>query len=71
MTIKVASLFSGIGGLEYGFHSTGGETVLFCENDPAAQAVLRQQFPGVRLQHDVRDLKRLPKCDLLRGASNS
>jgi DNA (cytosine-5)-methyltransferase 1 len=65
MKIKVSSLFSGIGGLEYGFHAMGCETVLFCENDAAAQAVLRRRFPGVRLQEDVRELQRLPKSDLL------
>jgi DNA (cytosine-5)-methyltransferase 1 len=57
----VAGLFAGIGGLELGLAESGHRTVLLCENDEAACAVLRQRFPGARLSHDVRALQQLPR----------
>jgi|SRR5581483_1762780 len=58
--LRVAGLFAGIGGIEHGLHLAGHETTLLCENDPAAQAVLRSRFSGVPLESDVRDLRSLP-----------
>src|ERR1700730_10182754 len=60
-SLKVASLFSGIGGFEIGLARAGHKTVLFCEIDPAACAVLRAKFPRVRIHDDVRTLKSLPR----------
>lgn len=57
---KLAGLFAGIGGFETAFSGAGYETVLLSENDPAAQAVLRERFPGVELCGDVTDLPDLP-----------
>ncbi|ANB17235.1 DNA cytosine methyltransferase [Dokdonella koreensis] len=57
----VAGLFAGIGGVERGLARAGHETVLFCENDPAAMAVLRDRFPAIRLHDDVRTLQELPR----------
>ncbi|MCX6864852.1 MAG: DNA (cytosine-5-)-methyltransferase [Verrucomicrobia bacterium] len=65
MQFNITSLFSGIGGLEYGFHKAGHNTQLFCENDPAAQKVLRHRFPDVRIESDICNLSRIPKCDVL------
>lgn len=65
MKFKINSLFSGVGGLEYGFHKAGHETQLFCENDPAAQSVLRSRFPGIRLEDDICELSKIPECDIL------
>jgi DNA (cytosine-5)-methyltransferase 1 len=65
MSERIVSLFSGIGGLEFGFHKLGRTPLLFCENDLAAQAVLGAHFPDVPISHDVSKLKRLPACDLL------
>lgn len=53
-------LFAGIGGLELGLSRSGWETSLLCEIDPAAQAVLAHQMPGVDLHSDVRKLRALP-----------
>jgi DNA (cytosine-5)-methyltransferase 1 len=65
---KAVGLFSGIGGLECGLHKAGHETLLMAENDPAASAVLKHRFPGVRNVGDVRSLDRLPpETDLLFG----
>jgi len=65
MSERIVSLFSGIGGLEFGFHKLGHTPLFFCENDPAAQAVLGAQFPNVPISVDVSTLKKLPACDLL------
>lgn len=59
--LNVAGLFAGIGGLELGLSKAHHTTLLLCENDPAARAVLTSQFPHVkRRPKDVTKLKRLP-----------
>ncbi len=63
--LVVAGLFAGIGGLEQGFQDHGHHCVLLCEADARAREVLALRFPKVRLSEDVRDLKVLPKCDVL------
>lgn len=65
MTERIVSLFSGIGGLEYGFHEQGTTPLLFCENDPAAQAVLSAHYPEVPISIDVCKLKAIPPCELV------
>lgn len=62
---KVVSLFSGIGGFELGLKQAGFQTVLMCESDEFAQAVLRHHFPDVALESDVTSLESLPDCDIL------
>lgn len=59
--LRVAGLFAGIGGIEHGLHLAGHVTTVLCENGPAAQAVLRDRFPGVEIAPDVRDLRSLPR----------
>ena len=63
--LKVCSLFSGIGGFERGLFRTGFNPILLCENDPAAQAVLKSKFPDCDLQADVTKIAKLPYCDVL------
>lgn len=63
--MKIVSLFSGIGGLEYGFSSKKNEILMFCENDPAAKAVLKARHPDVRLVDDITCLDSIPQCDLV------
>jgi DNA (cytosine-5)-methyltransferase 1 len=63
--LRVAGLFAGVGGIELGLHQAGHTPVLMCEIDPGAQRVLEQQFPGVRVAKDIRDLRALPSVDLL------
>jgi DNA (cytosine-5)-methyltransferase 1 len=60
MTHRVAGLFAGIGGVERGLHRSGHTTNLFCENEPAAMAVLRDQFNGIPIHDDVCTLRTLP-----------
>lgn len=61
----VCGLFSGIGGLELGFHLNGFHSRLLCEIDPVASHVLKVRFPGVELISDVRDVSSLQNADVL------
>ncbi|WP_084609800.1 DNA cytosine methyltransferase [Archangium violaceum] len=65
--LTVAGLFAGIGGLERGLHMAGHRTEMFCEIDEAACRVLRHHYPSTSLERDVRDLRSLPKVDLVAG----
>lgn len=53
MTIKVGSLFAGIGGFDLGFERAGMQVVWQCEIDPYAQKVLRKHWPNVKLYEDI------------------
>ena len=67
-TFKTVGLFAGIGGFELGLSRAGHETLLFCENDKSATAVLTTRFPGIPIHADVRALRDLPvKTDLVAG----
>jgi DNA (cytosine-5)-methyltransferase 1 len=59
-TFRVASLFSGIGGLELGLSAAGHTTSLLCEIWDPARAVLSSRFPDIKLEDDVRTLRALP-----------
>jgi DNA (cytosine-5)-methyltransferase 1 len=63
--MRVAGLFAGIGGLELGLHDAGHETVIFSENWAPAAAVLAERFPQVPNFGDVRQIKSLPRIDIL------
>jgi len=62
--LSVVGLFAGIGGIELGLHAAGHETVLLCDVDEGAQAVLREKFTGVPLVGDIRELVALPSIEL-------
>lgn len=64
-SLSVAGLFAGIGGLEYGLKKAGHRAELLCEIDEAASRVLATHFKGVDLKRDVRDVRSLPKVDLV------
>lgn len=63
--MRTVGLFSGIGGFELGFEDVGATTLLLCERDPAATAVLRDRFPSAEIADDVRSLDGVPECDAL------
>ena len=63
--LRVAGLFSGVGGIELGLQRAGHEVVALCENDPAARDVLAARFPGVPLMGDLREVKSLPSHEIL------
>lgn len=64
-SLRIASLFTGIGGFEVGMHRAGHRTVLMCESDSFAQQVLHHRFPEIDLCSDVRCLTSLPECDIV------
>jgi len=55
--MKVASLFTGVGGFDLGFEQAGHEVVYQCENDPKAQEILRKHWPNIHLETDVKNAK--------------
>lgn len=61
VSLKVAGLFAGIGGLELGMAAGGHHAHLLVENSSAAMHVLRRRFPDTKLEADVRDVAALPK----------
>jgi DNA (cytosine-5)-methyltransferase 1 len=64
--LRVAGLFAGIGGLELGLSRAGHETLLLCEIERGARAVLGARFPEVPVAEDICELRSLPKgVDLL------
>ncbi|HEX8067042.1 MAG TPA: DNA (cytosine-5-)-methyltransferase [Thermoleophilaceae bacterium] len=58
-------LFAGIGGIEVGLDGAGHDTVLLCDHDEAAQAVLLARFPEIPVVGDVREIVRLPPADVV------
>lgn len=65
LSLRVAGLFAGIGGIERGLQQAGHHTELLCELEPGAHGVLAQHFPGVRLARDVRELDSVGAVDLV------
>ncbi|MBZ9697063.1 MULTISPECIES: DNA cytosine methyltransferase [unclassified Mesorhizobium] len=63
--LRVVSLFSGVGGFERGLEGAGCNTVLMCESDPIARAVLAHRFPDVEIAEDITTLSSLPDCDVV------
>jgi DNA (cytosine-5)-methyltransferase 1 len=49
-------LFAGIGGFHHAMSSMGGECVMACEIDEAAQKVYKSQFLGTRMVADIRTI---------------
>lgn len=61
----VAGLFAGIGGIESGLARTGATAELLCEYWEPAYTVLQAHFGDVPIVHDIRDVRSLPKVDLV------
>jgi len=68
-TLQMVGLFSGIGGLELGLHRAGHRSLLVCENEPGAIAVLEDRFleaesddeQEITFHADVVELEALPE----------
>lgn len=54
--MNAGSLFSGIGGLDYGLARAGFQHVFFCEWDEWRRRILAHHWPGVPIYADVRDV---------------
>jgi hypothetical protein len=54
--MKVLSLFSGVGGFDYGLENAGMETVFQCEWDKHANSILYKHWPDVPKWDDVSTL---------------
>jgi DNA (cytosine-5)-methyltransferase 1 len=79
MTLRIGSLFAGVGGLEKGLEDAGvGHVVWQCEIDPFCRAVLARHWPEAKRYDDVRQIGRrsrarkevpeeLPAVDLICG----
>ena len=65
LSLRVASLFSGCGGLDLGLHLAGHRLVLLCDSSPFCQAILGVRFPGTLIAPSVEGLEKLPPCDLV------
>jgi DNA (cytosine-5)-methyltransferase 1 len=52
--MRAVSLFSGVGGFEFGFEHAGIETILQAESDPWCLNVLERHWPDVERLDDVR-----------------
>jgi DNA (cytosine-5)-methyltransferase 1 len=65
MTLRVLSLFAGIGGFDLGLERTGGfRTVAFCEIEPYACKVLAERWPDVPNLGDVTTAE-FPDADII------
>lgn len=56
--MKVFDMFAGIGGASLGLERAGMKTIGLCEIDKFNQAVLRNNFPGIAIFNDVKELCR-------------
>lgn len=68
MTLKLATLCSGIDGFGVGFESAGFETVFQCERDPSCLRILARHWPNVERTEDVDDPRTLESLVRLRPA---
>ncbi|MGV0795718.1 DNA (cytosine-5-)-methyltransferase [Mycolicibacterium elephantis] len=62
--MRAVGVFSGIGGFELGLANAGIVTDLLCENWDPASEILQRRFQ-TELVGDIRELRSLPKCDVL------
>ena len=70
MTIKIGSLFSGIGGFELGLERAipNSETVWQCEQEPFCQKILAKHWPNAIIYDDVRTINnQVEPIDILCG----
>lgn len=67
--MKVASFFSGIGGIDLGLERAGMEVAFQCEILPFGQSVLKKHWPDVTLAPDIRTVTGadIPDVDVFAG----
>lgn len=67
--MRVASFFSGIGGIDRGLELAGMEISFQCEILPFGQSVLRKHWPGTPLESDITKVQAsdIPDVDVFAG----
>ena len=67
--MKVASFFSGIGGIDLGLEQAGMQVAFQCEILTFGQSVLKKHWPGVPLESDITKVtgKDIPDVDVFAG----
>lgn len=67
--MKVASFFSGIGGIDLGLENAGMEVAFQCEINPFGRSVLKKHWPNVQLEGDINnvDPNKIPRAELWCG----
>lgn len=67
--MKVASFFSGIGGIDLGLEKAGMEVAFQCEILPFGQKVLKKHWPNIPLAQDITKVAGtdIPKVDVFAG----
>jgi DNA (cytosine-5)-methyltransferase 1 len=69
MRLKVASFFSGIGGLDLGFHRAGYGVTVQCEIDRFCRSILEKHWPKILKYHDIKEMENadVPVSDVWTG----
>ena len=67
--MKVASFFSGIGGIDLGFEQAGMEVVFQCEILTFGQQILKKHWPNIPLAGDINRVagRDIPEADVYAG----
>lgn len=67
--MKVASFFSGIGGIDLGLENAGMDVEFQCEILKFGQSVLQKHWPGIQLESDITKVqgKDIPDVDVFAG----
>ena len=67
--MRVASFFSEIGGIDLGLERAGMEVVFQCEINQFCNSVLKQHWPGVKLEGDIDNVRAhdIPNAELWCG----
>ena len=68
MKIKVASLFSGCGGLDFGFHADPHFEIIFAlDSDKDACGSYQNYYEHTPICKDIRKVQTIPDCDIMLG----